>query len=320
MISRRIFLFIALAATMLSTTPYAPAQRRQPPVPQATIEQIRRRPARIIAKPFDIAIADIAIELINQPNVDLRPTIKTMGIGIRNQGGRGTCSVFAMTFLLEYMYAKRQGYMNPDFSEEYLNYASNLAINQFQDGGFFDALDLGYQTYGIVNEAQAPYHNSYNPPYVAGAAMLATGEAIAPRFKATFIKPWDVTTGLTAGELQGIENTLNAGRPVAVGVRWPSNFQTETIHGIQLMKTPPASGVFDGHSIDLVGYKASNSFPGGGYLIFRNSYGTGFGVDGYGFMSFDYAKKYVNDAIDYAINLRINIPSQVNKVKPLPER
>jgi hypothetical protein len=318
MISRRIFLFITLAATILSTTPYALAQRQQPPVPQATIEQIRKRPARIIAKPFNIQIADIVIELINQPDVDLRPTIKTMGIDIRPQGDRGTCSVFAMTFLLEYMYAKQKGSTNPDFSEEYLNYASNLAINQFQDGGFFDALDLGYQTYGIVNEAQAPYHNSYNPPYVASAAMLATGAAIAPKFKATFIKPWDVTTGLTPGELQGIENTLHAGRPVAVGVRWPSNFQTETIHGIQLMKTPPASGVFDGHSIDLVGYKASNSFPGGGYFIFRNSYGTGFGVDGYGFMSFDYAKKYVNDAVDYYLNLRINVPTPI--VKPLPER
>jgi C1A family cysteine protease len=320
MIGRRIFLLITLLATILSSTPYVRSQRRQVSASQATLEQIRRRPTRVIAKPFEIQIAEIVIELINQPNVDLRPTIKTMGISVRNQGGRGTCSVFAITFLLEFMYAKNARYTNPDFSEEYLNYASNLAINQFQDGGFFDALDLGYQTYGIVNESQAPYHNSYSPPYVASAAILATGEAIAPRFKATFIKPWDVTTGLNPAELQGIEHTLDTGRPVAVGVRWPNNFQTETIHGIQLMKTPPASGVFDGHSIDLVGYKASNSFPGGGYFIFRNSYGTGFGADGYGFMSFDYAKKYVNDAVDYAVNRKINVPRPINKVKPMPER
>jgi C1A family cysteine protease len=317
MIRRRIFLLVTLVATILSTTPYALSQRRQVPASQAQLEQIRKRPTRTIAKPFNIQISDIVIELVNRPNVDLRPTIKTMGISIRDQGGRGTCSVFAMTFLLEFMYAKNAGSMNPDLSEEYLNYASNLAINQFSDGGFFDALDLGYQTYGIVNESQSPYHNSYNPPYVASAAMLATGEAIAPRFKATFIKPWDVTTGLTPGELQGIEHVLDTGRPVAVGVRWPNSFETEKIHGIQLMKTPPASGVFDGHSIDLVGYKASNSFPGGGYFIFRNSYSTGFGADGYGFMSFDYVKKYVNDAVDYA--LKINVPVPVNKVKPIPE-
>ena len=58
--------------------------------------------------------------------------------------------------------------------------------------------------------------------------------------------------------------------------------------------------VFDDPSIVWSNYKASNAFPGGGYFIFRNSYGTGFGADGYGFMSFDYATKYVNDAVYYS--------------------
>ncbi len=249
-----------LALTLPGLSSLAVSQRTQEFEPQrATAEQIRRRPVRIIAKPVNIQFANIVFELINQPDVDLRPTIKTMGISIRNQGGRGTCSVFAVTFLLEYMYAKNKGYMSPDFSEEYLNYASNLAINEYSDGGFFDALDLGYQKYGIVNEAQAPYNSNYNPPYVGSAAILQTGEAITPRFKAHFIKAWDVTTGLTANQLLGIRSQLNSGRPVAVGVRWPNNFATEKIYGVELMKTPPADQVFDGHSIDLVGYKASNS-------------------------------------------------------------
>lgn len=305
---RRTFLLITLAAIICSTSVFAliqkpvekvQPQQRQVEISPETIRRIRNRPARIVARPFNVNIADIIVELANQPDADLRPNIKQFGIGIRNQGSRGTCSVFAMTFLLEYMYAKNQVRMNPDFSEEYLNYASNKAIGQYADGGFFDALDLGYQNYGIVNEAQAPYHSSYNPPFVASQSLLQTGEAISPRFNVNFIKPWDVTTGLLASQVQAIETQLKAGRPVAVGVRWPNNFETETIHGIQLMKTPPANGVFDGHSIDLVGYKASNAFPGGGYFIFRNSYGTGFGADGYGFMSFDYAKKYVNDAVYY---------------------
>jgi hypothetical protein len=131
--------------------------------------------------------------------------------------------------------------------------------------------------------------------------MLKVGEEIEPRFKAHFIKPWDVNTGLTAGELTSIKQALNIGRPVAVGCRWPNKLQTESIHGVQLMKTPPPSGVFDGHSVDLVGYKSSNAFPGGGYFIFRNSWGTGFGTAGYGFMSFEYANKYVNDSVDYSL-------------------
>ena len=55
--------------------------------------------------------------------------------------------------------------------------------------------------------------------------------------------------------------------------------------------------MFDGHSIDLVGFKESKEFPGGGYFIFRNSWGTSFGDKGYGFVSFQYLRTYANDAI-----------------------
>ncbi len=295
--SRKLFMILICGATLMS--PVVVRAQRQVEIPQDVVKQIRQRPKRIPAKPLNVMFKDIVAELDNQPDVDLRPKISQMGISIRSQGDRGTCSVFALTFLLEYMYAWRENYHNPDFSEEYLNYASNLAIGQYDDGGFFDALDLGYQKYGIVNESLAPYHSSYNPPYVAPPRLMRIGEGIEPRFKAHFIKPWNNQTGLTASELKDIEQALNGERPVATGVRWPNNFQTETIHGIELMKTPPPSGVFDGHSIDLVGYKASRLFPGGGYFIFRNSWGTSFGTKGYGFMSFEYANKYANDAVDY---------------------
>jgi C1A family cysteine protease len=55
--------------------------------------------------------------------------------------------------------------------------------------------------------------------------------------------------------------------------------------------------MYDGHSIDLVGFHEGKAFPGGGYFIFRNSFGPGFGHDGYGFVSFKYLRDYANDAI-----------------------
>ena len=64
---------------------------------------------------------------------------------------------------------------------------------------------------------------------------------------------------------------------------------------------PAPADVFDGHSIAFVGYKVSDNFPGGGYLVFRNSWGNGFMEDGYGYMSFDYANKYTNDAVEYVL-------------------
>lgn len=261
--------------------------------------QVLARPVRTVPSPVHVPILKPIFDAVNAPAVDLRPEINKLGLAVRSQGSRGTCSVFAMTFLLEYMYAKNYSLKAPDFSEEYLNYGSNVAIGKTADGGFFDALDLGYQSYGMVAETLAPYKSSYNPPYKAGADLLKKGAALAPRLKAHFIKKWDVSTGLLGSQVLSIIVQLKAGRPVAAGLRWPKNFQTEKILGIEMVKTPPASGVVDGHSVAFVGYKASNGFPGGGYLIFRNSWGPAFGDSGYGYLSFHYAAKYTNDLVEY---------------------
>ena len=65
------------------------------------------------------------------------------------------------------------------------------------------------------------------------------------------------------------------------------------------MKMVGAGEVYDGHSVVFVGYKQSKNFPGGGYLIFRNSWGTDFGEQGYGYMSFEYASAYTNELLEY---------------------
>lgn len=261
--------------------------------------QIRRR---IVARPTVLRVDPPLFSAETKPDVDLRQDIKTLGISVRpGQAPRGTCSVFAMTFLLEYMYAKNYGFKSPDFSEEYLNHASNLATGEKVDGGFFDQINLGYQKFGIVDEALAPYKSAFDPNAVIRPEVLWKGGAIAPRLKAHFIKSWNVNTGLTAAQLLSIMVQLKSGRPVAAGLRWPveGKLAIDRVEGVPLMKMVPASQVFDGHSIDFVGYRASKKFPGEGYFIFRNSWGTGFGDQGYGYMSFEYAMAYTNDLFQY---------------------
>jgi hypothetical protein len=42
--------------------------------------------------------------------------------------------------------------------------------------------------------------------------------------------------------------------------------------------------------------------PGDGpFVVVRNSWGSTFMEDGYGYMSFDYANKYANDAVEYVL-------------------
>lgn len=297
-----------LAAVALTLACAAAVSAQVAPQPltrtgQATRAQVIMRPQRLPATPVRVRIARPVFVIDNKPEVDLRPEIAALGIPVRDQGGRNTCSVFAMTFLIDFMHAKHYGVTGANFSEEFLNYASNLAIGEKDDGGFFDALNLGYQQYGDVDEGSAPYKASFNPNSTYDAGTMSKAASLSPRLKPHFIKAWDVNTGLLPSHLLGTLFQLKQGRPVAAGLRWPKDgkFKTEKILGVTMMTAPAPADVSDGHSIVFVGYKVSDKFPGGGYLVFRNSWGTDFMEDGYGYMSFDYANKYTNDLVEYVL-------------------
>jgi C1A family cysteine protease len=237
--------------------------------------------------------------------VDLRPEIKKLGLAIRDQGTRGTCSVFATTFLIEYQAAHAKGMKDLDLSEEYLNWAKNRANNSNWDGGMFTDIIRGYQQFGMVPISDMPYEAAFHPkhPDTPTRPVIATGKEFE-RFPITFIKQWDNQKGMSESELEATKAALKAGHPVATGIWWLENFETVTFDHVPLLKEYPrkdnnssAPPMYDGHSIDLVGFHEGKEFPGGGYFIFRNSFGPGFGHNGYGFVSFKYIRDYSNDAI-----------------------
>jgi C1A family cysteine protease len=242
------------------------------------------------------------------PKVDLRPEIEKLELAIRDQGNRGTCSVFATTFLIEYHTARTEKEKNLDLSEEYLNWAKNRANETDYDGGKFTEIIHGYQEFGMVPITAMPYEAAFHPkhPDTPKESVIDSGKKFE-RFPFTFIKEWDNQKGMSEKELEATKAALKAGHPVATGIWWLANFETVTINHVPLLKEyprkdnnhsdPSKNPMFDGHSIDLVGFDEGKGFPGGGYFIFRNSFGPGFGHDGYGFVSFKYIRNYSNDAI-----------------------
>jgi hypothetical protein len=248
-------------------------------------------------KPYPILIAAPPA----LPQVDLRPAIRSLGLAIRNQGSRGTCSVFAMTFLLEFMYGTRLGTPVNDLSEEYLNYVANLVSGNTGDGDFFSNLDAGYQAWGIVPEAAL----AYQPVEVTTVSqdVLDRGK-LWSRFRADFIKPWDTAKGAAQNQVDRAIAYLDRQIPVACGSWWPdsAHWSTSVIDGVEVMDVPSATlkhvAVFDGHSVALVGYRRDNAFPGGGYFVFRNSWGP-WGDHGYGYMPFSYVLTFTNDLVAY---------------------
>ena len=95
--------------------------------------------------PQPATIAAVTPSSLNIPVADLRPTIARFGPRCQGQGNRPTCSVHAMTFLLEYM-AATAGHNNGNLSEEYLNAVGNRAVGQDRRRRFLLVLDQGRGT------------------------------------------------------------------------------------------------------------------------------------------------------------------------------
>ena len=225
--------------------------------------------------------------------VDLRPEINKRNIAIRNQGPRGTCSVQTLTFLLEYAYTQMCGETaGYNFlSVEYLNHVGNKATGKTDDGDFFRNIAEGYLKYGIVRDHFLQYDPGLTYNYqtmesaIQSLAIVPMGQDLLSKltFKGLFIKPNDGTVGLSDAQMNTIKTYLDRQIPVGIG---------------------------RGHSMAVVGYELSSAYPGGGRFIFRNSYGTGTGINGYQYEDFDSVKKTTNDVYVFDIpGMRGYVPS-----------
>ena len=221
--------------------------------------------------------------------VDLRPIFSNWGLDARRQEGRGTCSVITLVGAMEFALAYKQRH-SARLSVEFLNWASNDAIGENEDGGFFSDLWKGYLKHGICPEADLPYQPKFDPKLKPPpAAMAHARELRSAELRLHWIKPWNVKTGLTPEEFAEIKCVLAGQWPVCGGFRWPKE---ERWQDNVLVMAPP-EGVFDGHSIILVGFRDDLRQPGGGVFLVRNS---GKGLPDAA-MSYEYACAYMNDAV-----------------------
>lgn len=271
----------------------------------------------------------IPYDKLKVKSIDLRPTIEQMGLAVKNQNPRGTCSVFASTFLLEYMTCKTRGLgistqtwpgdqkRSIDFSEEYLNSVANLARKQLgmteqnPDGDTFQGCWWGYRDYGIVGEEWFPYQQTYDSNMQPDDFLLEMGK-LARFFKANIIFSENTPTitggspkGLNEGQLHSVISRLDDNIPVAFGVHISSTLTVKNFGSLSIWDDySDETKNTCGHSIAIVGYYSSIFVPSGGYLIFRNSYGGGWGDKGYGYLSFDFARKHVYDVVAYDTMLK----------------
>ena len=192
-----------------------------------------------------------------------------------------------MTGALEYALATRQN-QGTVLSVEFLNWASNQATSNLADGGFFSDLWSGYKAHGICPETDFPYRKDFDAALSPDKKAVEDASALAKApLHLHWIKPWNVKTGLTENQFLEIKRTLAAGWPVCGGFRWPKREKWEE----GTLQMVPASDVFDGHSVLLVGFRDNSANPTSGVFLIRNSGG---GIHD-GAMPYEYVRAYMND-------------------------
>ena len=220
--------------------------------------------------------------------VDLGPIFKERGLSTRAQGSRGTCSVFTVTRAIEYALGKKQR-RTSRLSVEFLNWASNQAVGNRRDGGFFSDLWKGFEVHGICDEEEMPYASKFDPRLRPSNAALANAlRCPEAGLRLHWIKPWDPTRGLNDKQFAAVKETLRQRWPVCGGFLWPK--QAEWADGVLQMAS--RENVRDGHSVLLVGFCDDSSQPGGGVFLVQN---TSRGPR-HGAMSYQYVRAYMNDA------------------------
>lgn len=153
--------------------------------------------------------------------IDLVDNYEDWGLEPRHQGNRGTCSVFAVTHLLDYTLASAG--MDAEISPEFLNWAADQAAGHRQDGAFFHHILEGLATYGFVMETDRGYRQQYRPNWNPSNRLLERAAKnrewlLSTRsYKVHWIREPGVEQGMSATHLDQIIAALEQGYPVAIG-------------------------------------------------------------------------------------------------------
>ena len=218
------------------------------------------------------------------PSVSLREGFTP----IRNQGPLGSCTIFTMAGLFEYILKNTPGGQDIDLSERFLYYNTRIAAleregkptDHLENTGtsFYDAVhSLSRQ--GICKEPLCPYVESLEE-----ANQRPSDEAYHEALSRLVVEARNVEL-----KEEHLKAALNEGYPIAVAVHLYSQFG-ESKTGFTPMPSEEEianpgedQGMHRSHAMIVCGYSDENKV-----FVVRNSWGTDFGDNGYCYLPYSY--------------------------------
>lgn len=206
--------------------------------------------------------------------LDLRSRL----LPVKDQGGRGTCLAFATTAAHE-MARLTQVAEADDLAEEVLYWRCKQVDGDHVPGTSFASASDALIRWGQPRESLWPYdptRNDTDDTYQAPVEALDANACF--RAQASPV----------VAAVDPIKALLLAGTPVMLGIRISLAFMNPN-NGYIALPTPEEV-IDEGHAVLIVGYQESEE-KSGAWLI-RNSWGTDWGLDGYGYLPYDYLEAY----------------------------
>lgn len=225
-------------------------------------------------------------------SVDLRPWCSP----IEDQKTIGSCTAHAGVGLVEYFERRAFG-KHLDASRLFLYKVTRNLLKWTGDtGAFLRSTMYALTLFGVPPEEYYPY-NIADFDKEPSAFCYAFGQS----YQAISYYRLDPPGTTRSNLLTQIKTYLANGLPSMFGFTVYSSISQANTNGGKIPYPTRGERVEGGHAIDAVGYddnlKIKNTNPGGiettGALLIRNSWGTGWGSTGYGWLPY----KYVLDGL-----------------------
>lgn len=227
----------------------------------------------------------------------LRPEYERLGVDVRDQGRRGSCTIFGVLSPLEFQLA-RNGQADR-LSERFAMWAANLYRGRTGGNESYSVGDVveALRIYGCTTESA---HSGKYKDHGAVAAPSKDVQQDAGMRKDLHVQWLYTNEGVpnalpTEDVLTSICAILLTTNPVTLSLAWPNKVRLSSTKIIQ-----DGAAWNHGHVVVAVGFRMTGSRYGGGLFELRNSWGERWGDDGYAFIAFDTLKRNLHTAVAVA--------------------